>query len=87
MLRGYNDTMSTITVQDIQRDPVAFLRRIEAGEVIVVVRGDQTLAEVRPMAIAHSAPRPFGLAAGEFSVPDDFDHPLPEDLLKDFEGA
>lgn len=30
--------------------------------------------------------RPFGLAAGEFTVPEDFDAPLPEDVLADFEG-
>lgn len=30
--------------------------------------------------------RPFGLAAGEFVVPDDFDDPLPEEILRDFEG-
>jgi|688.fasta_scaffold116376_2 hypothetical protein len=30
--------------------------------------------------------RPFGLCAGEFTVPNDFDAPLPEDLLSAFEG-
>ncbi|MGK7961428.1 prevent-host-death protein [Crocosphaera sp.] len=30
--------------------------------------------------------RPFGLCAGEFTVPDDFDDPLPEDILNAFEG-
>lgn len=30
--------------------------------------------------------RPFGLCAGEFTVPDDFDDPLPEEILKGFEG-
>lgn len=31
--------------------------------------------------------RPFGLCEGEFSVPDDFDAPLPEDVLEVFERA
>jgi hypothetical protein len=31
-------------------------------------------------------PRPFGLCAGEFTVPDDFDEPLPEEILSAFEG-
>jgi len=31
-------------------------------------------------------PRPIGLAAGEFTVPDDFDAPLPDDILDAFEG-
>ncbi len=30
--------------------------------------------------------RPFGLCAGEFIVPEDFDAPLPEDILSAFEG-
>jgi hypothetical protein len=34
---------------------------------------------------APSEPRPFGLCAGDFQVPDDFDAPLPEDVLRSFE--
>jgi len=30
--------------------------------------------------------RPFGLCAGEFIVPDDFDAPLPETILQEFEA-
>ena len=29
--------------------------------------------------------RPFGLCTGEFVVPDDFDAPLPEHIMQDFE--
>jgi hypothetical protein len=31
-------------------------------------------------------PRPMGLAKGQFTVPDDFNDPLPEDVLRAFEG-
>jgi hypothetical protein len=31
-------------------------------------------------------PRPSGLAKGQFTVPDDFNAPLPEDVLQAFEG-
>jgi antitoxin (DNA-binding transcriptional repressor) of toxin-antitoxin stability system len=79
--------MSTITVQEIQRDPLAFLRRVEAGEAFVVVRDEQPLAEVRPLRAEANQPRPFGLCAGRFTVPADFNQPLPDDVLKDFEGA
>ncbi|GAA6623498.1 DUF2281 domain-containing protein [Scytonema sp. NUACC26] len=30
--------------------------------------------------------RPFGLCTGEFTVPDNFNDPLPEEILSDFEG-
>jgi antitoxin (DNA-binding transcriptional repressor) of toxin-antitoxin stability system len=79
--------MSTISVQDIQRDPLAFLRRVEAGEAFIVVRDERPLAEVRPLGTASAQPRPFGLCAGRFTVPPDFDRSLPEDVLKEFEGS
>jgi len=30
--------------------------------------------------------RPVGLAKGQFTVPDDFNAPLPDDVLQTFEG-
>jgi antitoxin (DNA-binding transcriptional repressor) of toxin-antitoxin stability system len=78
--------MSTITLQEIQRDPLAFLQRVEAGEAFVVLRGERPLAEVRPLATNAAQPPPFGLCAGQFTVPADFDQPLPDDMVKEFEG-
>jgi len=78
--------MSKITVQDIQRDPLAFLRRMEAGESLLVVRDDQPVAEVKPIPAGNGELRPYGLCAGQFTVPADFDQPLSDDLLKEFEG-
>jgi hypothetical protein len=37
-------------------------------------------------AASEQGPRPFGLCTGELVVPDDFDAPLPEDVVQDFEG-
>ena len=31
-------------------------------------------------------PRPSGLAKGQFTVPEDFNTPLPEDVFQAFEG-
>jgi antitoxin (DNA-binding transcriptional repressor) of toxin-antitoxin stability system len=78
--------MSTISVQEVQRDLLAFLRRVEAGESFLVVSGDHWLAEVRPVSGPATDPRPFGLCAGQFTVPPDFDQPLPEDVLEEFEA-
>jgi hypothetical protein len=36
--------------------------------------------------IESKQPRPFGLCTGEFTIPDDFDEPLPEEILSTFEG-
>ena len=78
--------MSSVTLQDLERDPAALLDRVEAGERFVVSRAGRPVAELRPLAPTVRNPRPFGLAAGAFVVPDDFDAPLPDDLLRAFEG-
>ena len=77
--------MSTVSLQDVQRDPAAALARVEAGETLLVVRGDRPVAEIRPVPAPPTGPRPLGLAAGQFVVPDDFDAPLPEEILREFE--
>lgn len=77
--------MLKVTIDEIQRDPLKYLRQVEAGETIVIVRADKPVAELRPIASSQQS-RPFGLCAGEFTVPDDFDAPLPEDILSAFEG-
>ena len=79
--------MSTISVLEVQRDPAEFLRRVEAGEVLVVVRDGRPVAEVKPWPAPEPAPRPYGLCAGQFTVPADFDQPLPDDVLDLFEGS
>ncbi len=79
--------MSTITVQDLHRDVPNFLRRVQAGESFLVVSGEHPLAEIRPVAALVTEPRPFGLCAGPFHVPADFDQPLPDEVLKTFDGA
>ncbi len=78
--------MQTISILEIQRDPLTFLHRVEAGETLVVLRDSRPVAEIKPVSTLPAEPRPFGLCVGEFSVPDDFDEPLPERFLKDFEG-
>lgn len=78
--------MTIISLQDLQRDPQSILDRVEAGERVVVSRDGRPVAELRKIEPAAREPRPFGLAAGEFTVPDDFDDPLPEDVLRSFEG-
>jgi antitoxin (DNA-binding transcriptional repressor) of toxin-antitoxin stability system len=72
--------MLNVTIDEIQRDPLKYLHQVEAGETLIIVRANKAIAELRPI---HSSPqlRPFGLCKGEFTVPDDFDDPLPEDLF------
>ena len=41
---------------------------------------------LHPVGFETSKVRPYGLCKGEFRVPDDFDDPLPENIIQEFEG-
>lgn len=78
--------MLTITVDEMQRDLITYLQRVAAGETLIITHANKPIAEIKPVTSSQQA-RPWGLAAGDFRLPDDFDDPLPEDLVQDFEGA
>lgn len=78
--------MTEISDDEIGRDLAGYLRRVEAGEILVITRAGRPVAEVRPASSNVRSLRPVGLAAGEFRVPDDFDVPLTESILGEFEG-
>ena len=79
--------MATTTVREIQQEFLGYLRRVEQGETIVLVQDDRPVAELRPVASVRTELRPYGLCAGQFMVPDDFDSPLPDDILTAFENT
>ncbi len=74
-----------VTVDEIQSDLLKYLRQAEAGVTVVITQADKPIAELRPISTSSKQLRPFGLCAGEFIVPDDFDDPLPEEILSAFE--
>ncbi|MBU7582820.1 MAG: type II toxin-antitoxin system Phd/YefM family antitoxin [Nostoc sp. TH1S01] len=79
--------MQKITVDEIQQNPLKYLNQVEAGESFIIIQADKEIAEIKPIQSPNKQQRPFGLCAGDFTVPDDFDAPLPEDILNAFEGG
>jgi hypothetical protein len=47
----------------------------------------RALVTILDDAIADHVERPFGLSAGEFVAPNDFNDPLPGHILREFEGV
>lgn len=63
------------------------VRKAVAGEEVYI--GAYGRAEVRLVPVA-AAPRPrrrLGLLEGRLRLPADLDEPLPEEVLRDFEGG
>jgi antitoxin (DNA-binding transcriptional repressor) of toxin-antitoxin stability system len=78
--------MSRVSVDEIERALSVYLQRVEAGEQFVIVKAGKPLAEIKPVHWLLASLRPYGLCTGEFTVPDDFDASLPENLVQEFEG-
>jgi prevent-host-death family protein len=73
--------MTWVSVEEIKRDLPAYLHRVEAGETLIITQAGKPIAEIKPAAPSPKTLRPFGLCAGEFIVPENFDDPLPEDII------
>lgn len=78
--------MLTISADEMQKNLSNYLRLVQTGETLVITQADKPIAEVKAVAQSNLEPRPFGLCAGEFEVPDDFDAALPDEILEAFEG-
>ena len=59
------------------------LRAVEGGEEIEILRGSEVIALLVPA--TERRRRRLGEDLGVFTVPDDFDAPLPADVLAVFE--
>lgn len=70
----------------MQKDFAKYPNRFEAGESFPLLPPDKPTSELPAITITNKQQPPFGLCAGEFKVPDDFDAPLPEYILSAFEG-
>lgn len=59
------------------------LNRVAAGEEIIISKAGKPIAKLTP--VRERGPRRFGIDAGVFEVPDDFDAALPDEMLRLFE--
>jgi prevent-host-death family protein len=75
--------MVTINVHEAKTHLSRLLRRAEAGEEIVIARGGRPVA--RLVSLEGPRKRVLGRDVGAFTVPEDFDQPLPDELLRSFE--
>jgi antitoxin (DNA-binding transcriptional repressor) of toxin-antitoxin stability system len=41
--------MSNVTIDENQRDPLKYIRQVEAGVTFVIIQADKQIAELRPI--------------------------------------
>ncbi len=61
------------------------LERAQAGEEFLIAKAGKPVARLGPIVAAPKKIR-FGVLKGRIKVPDDFNAPLPEEVLDAFEG-
>ncbi len=76
--------MLTYNVHDAKTHFSRLLARVAAGEEVLIARAGEPVAKIVP--VRSSRPRQPDTLRDRLWVADDFDAPLPNDLLDGFEG-
>lgn len=76
--------MNVVNVQEAKTNLSKLLARVAAGEEIILARAGTPIARLTPIA---TPPRTPGSGKGRIRMSDDFDAPLPDDVLAAFEGT
>jgi prevent-host-death family protein len=77
-------TVVRVGVHEAKTRLSQLLRLVDGGQEIEISRGGEPVAKIVP--IRSAAKRRLGIDEGVFVVPDDFDAPLPDDVLASFSG-
>jgi prevent-host-death family protein len=78
-----------MTVVNVHAAKTHFSRLVDqaaAGEEIIIAKAGKPVARLMPLAPTERPKRKLGALKGKLVIPDDFDAPLPDDLLDLFEG-
>jgi prevent-host-death family protein len=77
--------MTQVNTHEAKTRLSRLLRRVAAGEEITIANRGVPVARLVPVP-AEGTTRKLGLFRGQMTIPDDFDAPLPTDILDAFEG-
>ncbi|MSP61349.1 MAG: type II toxin-antitoxin system Phd/YefM family antitoxin [Myxococcales bacterium] len=75
--------MKEVNVHEAKTHFSRLLRRVQAGEEILIARAGKPVARLMPLEPPRKS-RQLGQDEGLFEVPEDFDAPLPDDVLAKF---
>jgi prevent-host-death family protein len=76
--------MKCVNTHEAKTQLSRLLQRVAAGEEIAIANRGIPIARLVPVAAAEK--RTLGAFTGQITMKEDFDAPLPEDVLAAFEG-
>jgi prevent-host-death family protein len=77
--------MGEVNVREAKAQFSKLLRRVQAGEEVVISRAGKPVARLVPVA-EPKKPRELGKDRGKIWIADDFDAPLPPEIQAYFDG-
>jgi len=77
--------MKQVNIHQAKTELSKLVERAEAGEEIVIARAGKPAAKLVPFTESRGHRR-LGLLDGKFQIPDDFNAPLPDSVIRAFEG-
>lgn len=75
----------TVNIHEAKTHLSRLVEQAAAGQEIIIAKAGKPVARLVPLE-ARPQPKRLGLLKGKVRVPDDFDDPLPDDVLVAFEG-
>lgn len=76
--------MAEIGVHEAKTTLSKLLQRVAAGEEVTITRGGEPVAKLVPFRSKRG--RVLGQDQGVYAVPEDFDAPLPDAVMRSFES-
>lgn len=77
--------MQTVNIHEAKTQFSKLIEAVAHGEEIVIAKAGKPAAMLVPMHVQKAMRKP-GAMKGKIKIADDFDAPLPDDLLAAFEG-
>ena len=74
----------TVNIHEAKTHLSRLLARVMGGEEIIIAKAGKPIAKLVPYGIP-SKPRVPGTAKGKIWISEDFDEPLPDEILESFE--
>ena len=78
-------TTQTLNVHEVQSQLPRLLDEVATGAEVIIAKAGKPMARLSRIE-GVKKPIRFGLLKGKVKVAEDFDAPLPDDVLSEFEG-
>jgi len=81
--------MQQLNINEVKTHLSGILARVEKGESVIICKRNKPIAELKPIQKQQRKKRPLGLLKKKypgFKIPDNFNDPLPDDILAYFTG-